>query len=248
MIDWEWYSDLSVKAVFIHLLLVANSEDKNWRGIKIERGEHLTSWRKLSNDVCLAMSTVQEAIKKLKSTEDVSYRSTSGYTIFKITHYDDYQEKKSVPNKGTLSGTIAGTDSGTLSGTKQEVKNQEERNKEESRINNTVHSVECSPSQPSLEDIKIYIKERKYSVDPEAFFAYYEANGWMIGKRKMVKWKAAITSWQKKMESKTTPTKCVDRTRLYTYDEVLNLVQTSGYKFSDFEIANKEKGLRKLKQ
>lgn len=114
-------------------------------------------------------------------------------------------------------------------------------------INSTVHSGECKT--PTLEEIKSYIKEKKYSVDALAFFAYYEANGWMIGKRRMVKWKAAVTSWQKKEERSCSPVRkgCADANRIYTYQEVANMVQNSLYTFDDFEIVNKEKGLRKLK-
>ncbi len=38
ILDWEWYSDLNVRVVFLHLLLKANHDDKKWMGMDIKRG------------------------------------------------------------------------------------------------------------------------------------------------------------------------------------------------------------------
>lgn len=50
-------------------------------------------------------------------------------------------------------------------------------------------------SIPTLEEIKAYISEKKYNVNPEKWLAHYEANGWMVGKNKMKDWRAAIRTW-----------------------------------------------------
>lgn len=51
-------------------------------------------------------------------------------------------------------------------------------------------------TKPSLDQVKAYCHERGDKVDPERFFAYYEANGWSVGKRSMKDWKAAIRYWE----------------------------------------------------
>ena len=48
--------------------------------------------------------------------------------------------------------------------------------------------------KPSVEDIK---KEFP-TFNPESFFNYYESNGWMVGKNKMVNWNAAVKNWMAK--------------------------------------------------
>ena len=50
---------------------------------------------------------------------------------------------------------------------------------------------------PALEDVTAYCIERANSIDPEAFIAYYQANGWKVGKSSMVDWKAAVITWEK---------------------------------------------------
>jgi hypothetical protein len=33
LVDWEWYTDIPTKTLFIHLLLVANHKPNKWRGM-----------------------------------------------------------------------------------------------------------------------------------------------------------------------------------------------------------------------
>jgi hypothetical protein len=56
-------------------------------------------------------------------------------------------------------------------------------------------------SPPSVEEVDRYIKAKGYAVDAEAFVAYYESNGWMVGKAHMKKWQAACTTWHKRNET-----------------------------------------------
>lgn len=50
--------------------------------------------------------------------------------------------------------------------------------------------------KPSVEEVNTYCKERKNKVDPQMFVDFYEAKGWMIGKNKMINWKAAVRTWE----------------------------------------------------
>jgi hypothetical protein len=50
---------------------------------------------------------------------------------------------------------------------------------------------------PTLEQLTEHLKAKEYhNVNPVAFMANYEANGWMVGKNKMKCWKAATAKWQ----------------------------------------------------
>ena len=50
---------------------------------------------------------------------------------------------------------------------------------------------------PTLEEVKRHILEKGIEIDAEKFVAYYESNGWMVGRNKMKNWKSAIVTWQK---------------------------------------------------
>jgi hypothetical protein len=55
--------------------------------------------------------------------------------------------------------------------------------------------------KPTLEEVKLFIEEGRYRVDAEAWYAHYEANGWRVGKNRMVRWKAAVHTWQRRREA-----------------------------------------------
>ena len=50
---------------------------------------------------------------------------------------------------------------------------------------------------PTLEEVTAYCKERGNTVDPQYFIDHYAANGWKVGKTKMVDWKAAVRTWER---------------------------------------------------
>ena len=51
----------------------------------------------------------------------------------------------------------------------------------------------------SVEAVRAYCQERNNGVDPEAFWDYYEANGWKQGGKAPIKdWKACVRTWERK--------------------------------------------------
>lgn len=48
---------------------------------------------------------------------------------------------------------------------------------------------------PTITEIAEYVTEKRYNVDAERFWNFYESKEWMIGKNKMKKWKAAVATW-----------------------------------------------------
>jgi len=52
--------------------------------------------------------------------------------------------------------------------------------------------------KPSIQEIKDYCREHGYNVDPLAFLAFYESNGWKVGRNPMKNWRAACTTWHKR--------------------------------------------------
>lgn len=51
--------------------------------------------------------------------------------------------------------------------------------------------------KPTLMELRAYCSEQHYSVNPEAFFDYYESNGWKVGRSPMKDWKAALRNWER---------------------------------------------------
>lgn len=93
-LEWEWYQDIPAKTVFLHLLLSANYEDKPWKGIVVHRGEIVTSYDKISEKTGLSYQQTRSAVKKLKSTGDITQYATHRYSLIRIENFEKYQGTK----------------------------------------------------------------------------------------------------------------------------------------------------------
>lgn len=58
---------------------------------------------------------------------------------------------------------------------------------------------------PTVQDVAEYCREKGYPVDPERFIAYYESNGWMVGRNPMKSWQAAVRTWAAKEKTAVPP-------------------------------------------
>ena len=80
-------------------------------------------------------------------------------------------------------------------------------------INNTSNNIYREKtkkfSRPSVEEVRAFIEENNYHVDPEQFVDYYESVGWKVGKDKPMKdWRASVRTWERKnngINTKYTP-------------------------------------------
>lgn len=88
----------------------------------------------------------------------------------------------------------------------QDISKGKERKGKERKGNNTIsNDIEREKAKnakrfcpPTLQEVKNYISEKGYSIDAEAFIAFYESKGWMVGKNKMKDWRMAIVTWSKR--------------------------------------------------
>lgn len=127
ILKWEWYNDRNTTALFIHLILTANIEDIEWRGLKIPRGSRASSYAKLSKELHLTIKEIRTALQHLEQTGEVARTPYPKFTVFTVKNYDFYQIK------GTKNGKRNGTQMGNQGASKgQQSKKDKEniRNKE----------------------------------------------------------------------------------------------------------------------
>lgn len=91
LLEWEWFDDHNTFRLFMYFMLKANHQDKNWKGILIKRGQHLTSLDKIVAGSGLSKSQIRTAINKLKSTREIAHDSNAQHTVITIINYDLYQ-------------------------------------------------------------------------------------------------------------------------------------------------------------
>lgn len=96
---WEWYTDANTMRLFIHCLLKANHKGKNWRGVEIKRGTFVTSLDTLKSELGLSVQKIRTSLNKLKSTNEITIKTTNLNTLISIVCYDKYQDDNKQVNK-----------------------------------------------------------------------------------------------------------------------------------------------------
>ena len=125
VMKWEWYDDANTFRLFIHLLLKANYEDAQWRGLTIKRGQLFTSIGHLSHELKISDKAIRIALDKLIKTKEVASEGASNGTMITICKYDSYQS--SFNTEGQTEGQTRGERGATNNNNNN---NKEKKNKE----------------------------------------------------------------------------------------------------------------------
>jgi hypothetical protein len=99
LIEWRWYKKSETVHLFIHLLLSANHADGYWEGISVRRGQHITGRKKLSELTGLSEQSIRTCLNRLKSTGEITIKSTNQFSIITICNYDKYNDSKALINR-----------------------------------------------------------------------------------------------------------------------------------------------------
>lgn len=91
ILKWRWYHDPNTFRVFVHLILKANVTDRDFERITVRRGQVVTSVARLSEDLKISVKSVRTALEHLKSTNELTIKTTSKYSIITVNKYDEYQ-------------------------------------------------------------------------------------------------------------------------------------------------------------
>lgn len=209
-LTWEWFDKPEMVQLFIWLLLNANYTDKKWQGKVVKRGQILTTTPKIMEALRFSEQQARTCISRLKSTGEITCKSTNKYTIITICNYDRYQNDN-LESNGQNNGqpnTPATDEQRTNNGryydrlydTKQI--NNNNNNNNISVYNNSAHTREDKER-----DLIFQVFFLKNFVNPaaevERFYANYEAQGWVRGNgQKIVDRVAAAKHWEQEDKTK----------------------------------------------
>lgn len=94
ILEWEWWDDRNTRDLFIFIIISANHKNKSWRGKEISVGSFVTSLQSLALGSGLSVQQVRTSLDKLKSTGEITDKSTNEYRIITVCNYDRYQTKQ----------------------------------------------------------------------------------------------------------------------------------------------------------
>ena len=180
LLEWEWFADPKTLVVWIYLLFRANWKPNRWKGIEIGRGETLETIAGISRATGLSVQSVRTALNHLKSTNEITTRSTGYGTLISIATYSKYQDLPDDINKG-INKEI----------NKRLTNDQQTINNTRTRITKKQEKQERESTAPALDEIKNFVKENGLNLDPQYFFDYYTEAGFPRS------WKATARRWSK---------------------------------------------------
>ena len=91
MMGWGWYKDQDTLAVFIHLLLSANFAESEYMGMKILPGQVVTGRKAIAHALGISEQKVRTSLNRLKSTNEITIKSTNKFSVVTITNWALYQ-------------------------------------------------------------------------------------------------------------------------------------------------------------
>jgi len=99
LLEWEWYQHADTVRLFFHCLLKANHESAKWRGHTIERGSFISSSLMLSKELQISRQKIRSSLNRLKSTNELTTKSTNRFTAITVCNYEIYQSSESEINQ-----------------------------------------------------------------------------------------------------------------------------------------------------
>lgn len=189
---WEWYTNANTMRVFIHCLLKANYKSKKWQGKVIPAGSFITGRRKMAQELAMTEQQVRTALSNLKSTNEITIKPYSQYSIISINNWDKFQGINQQSNQQITNEQP--TDNQQITTTKN-IKN----------IKKNIYRGTKKFQVPTLTEVQEYINEIGSSVDANTFIDYYTANGWKINKNPLKDWQAALRGWDRRNKKLSQP-------------------------------------------
>jgi len=155
--EWEWYSDVNTKVVFLHLLLKANHKPSKYQGHYVPSGSVVTGRVSLSTELGLTEKQIRIALQKLESTGEIARKRASKFSIISLLKWDTYQatsdsEGQQRASRGPAEGQQRATSEECKNGRMEEGKNKKPR---------SAISFSKWPSEPSKEVLADWLRYRK---------------------------------------------------------------------------------------
>lgn len=182
LLDNPIFKNQNTLQLFIYFLLKATHKEYTAtvgdQFIDLKAGELVTGRKAIMRDTGMGEQTVRTTINNLKKLKFLTIKSTNKYSVVTILEWNCYQQT-----------------------------NQQETNSQPQTItynnNNNKEKKTSRFKKPELHELANYFLEKGLEVpqaskESQAFYDYYESNGWKVGKNKMVAWKNAASGWIKR--------------------------------------------------
>ena len=185
LLSWGWHADPATGWLFVNLLLMANWTDSEWRGMTIKRGQLVTGRKALAAQTGLSERQIRTALDHLKSTNELTIKSTNKFSLITIVNYGKFQDVQSDIDQQNDQQV----DQRPTSDRPQLNKDNKEQQSVKPRKRFT---------PPTVDEVATYCRERGNAVDAQRFVDFYASKGWKVGNAGMKDWHAAVRNWERR--------------------------------------------------
>lgn len=216
LIDWKWFKDSITLQVFIFLLLRANWKRVEKNGIVLERGQVLTSVKDIATSTSASIRQTRTALEHLKSTNEVTIKTTNKFSVITIKNYSQYQgsDKQNDKQKTEKRQTTRHQIDKQSDNTRRSIRSKEDKNNISdvcvSNNNNNIYNTRArdganshtptSPTSikiPTAAQVADRLIELGTSTNIANFLEYNQARGWKT------EWTYALDRWLEQDKART---------------------------------------------
>lgn len=148
---------------------------------------------------------INEKLERVRMAQNETHmRKIIGAAKTNFSRYGDEKSRQiliaaeEVRNESSLSDIASDSLATSISGRNQNHNKNQKQTKSKSKSEGKKSRTFV---KPTVAEISAYCNERKNNIDPQQFWDFYEAKGWMIGKNKMRVWKRCINTWERNDQS-----------------------------------------------
>lgn len=155
LLTWEWYGDIPVRILFVHILLKANWKPGKFQGEDILPGSFPTSTDALAKETGLSHQQTKTALSKLRSTGEITSRATSKFTVVTVANWAKFQNYQ--PDKQPRNNRAATNDqpSNNLGSTTIE----QDNNTTREQVNNSPNGEAADRRDPAVQEVVEFFQE-----------------------------------------------------------------------------------------
>lgn len=195
LLNWGWHSDPATGWLFVNLILLASHAPTEWRGIKLDRGQLITGRKSLADQTGLSERQIRTALERLKSTGEVTIKTTNKYSLVTLVNYRKFQD---IHDASTSTSTSTSTSSRPAADHIVTKKQYEQIEQDIMEVADAPPAKKKRFTPPTADEVKAYCAEIGSGINAEYFVDYYTANGWKAGKNPMRDWRATVRNWAKR--------------------------------------------------
>ena len=194
---WRWWHNPTARSFWLYILV-----ETNWRsgylrdGTEVQRGQLCRSLRNMAEDNHCSVNTIRYWLRKFEESGEITVTRAHQYQVINVINYAKYQDYQ------CTNGTTTDTSTDTTTDTSTDTTTDTDRTIRTIRTRKTIkpqyigNTVRASFAPPSMEEVEQYISTKGYHFTADEFIAFYESNGWKVGRNPMKNWKAACTTWE----------------------------------------------------